>query len=108
MLVQVDPSLSNCTPMDLLNATVDFSLCMRHLLSLACLSSVCSTPSLLFSLAPTLQSSSSSFLSFQMQSISHRFICVELHGEEYSVTFSKSIGMELDSEGFIVLTCTEQ
>ena len=29
-----------------------------------------------------------------------------IHGEEFSVAFSRSIGMELDSEGSIVSTCT--
>ena len=39
-------------------------------------------------------------------SLAHRFICVELHGEESSVAFSRSIEMELhvhvDSEGSVV------
>ena len=30
-----------------------------------------------------------------------------VHGEESSVTFSRSIGVELDSEGSVVSTCTE-
>ena len=30
-----------------------------------------------------------------------------VHSEKSSVAFSRSIGMELDSEGFIVLTCTQ-
>ena len=30
-----------------------------------------------------------------------------VHGEESSVAFSRSIGVELDSEGSIVSTCTE-
>ena len=30
-----------------------------------------------------------------------------VHSEESSVAFSGSIGLELDSEGTIVLTCTE-
>ena len=57
--------------------------------------------SLLFSLAPTLQSSSSPFLSLQTQSVSRtQLIGVELHDEESSVAFSRSISIELD-------TCTE-
>ena len=42
-----------------------------------------------------------------MQSVSCGIIGVELHGEESSVTFSKLIGTELDSEGSTVSTCTE-
>ena len=30
-----------------------------------------------------------------------------VHSEKSSVAFSRSIGMELDSEGFIVSTCTQ-
>jgi len=65
----MDPSLSNSTLMDLLNATEDSSPCMCRLSSLACLTYLGLLWSL-FSLSPTLQSSSSPFLSLQMQSVS--------------------------------------
>ena len=38
----IDTSLSNSTPMDLLNATEDSSLCTRPLSSLSCFTLVCS------------------------------------------------------------------
>ena len=81
-----------------------------RLSSLACLTSVCSDR-LHFcflwprccSVAVALSSRSRCNLSLALS----RFICVELHGEESSVAFSRSIGVEF-SEGSIVSTCTEQ
>ena len=76
---RLDELLTNSTPMDPPNAT-DSSPGTRRLSSLACLTSVCSDrlPSCL---APALQSRSGHNLSLAL-----RFIGVQLHGEESSVT----------------------
>ena len=71
-------------PMNLLNATENFSLCMHRLSSLACLSS-----------------RSRRDLSLTL----NRFIGTELHGEESSVAFSRSIGVELDFWRAAARTC---
>ena len=56
-----------------------------------------------YSLAVALSSHSTRNLSLALS----RFIGTELHGEESSVAFSRSISVKLDSEGSIVSTYTE-
>ena len=40
-------------------------------------------------------------------SVLSRFITDELHSEEFSVAFNKSIGVELDGESSVMSTATE-
>ena len=88
----MDPSLFNSTPMDPLNVT-DSSHCTRCLSGLACLTSVhsdclpsCSLWHQCCSLAVALSSCSRRNFSLAFS----RFIGIQLHGEESSITFSKS------------------
>ena len=88
----MDLSLFNSTPMDPLNVT-DSSHCTRCLLGLACLTSVhsdclpsCSLWRQCCSLAVALSSCSRRNFSLAFSI----FIGIQLHGEESSITFSKS------------------
>ena len=103
----MDPSLSNSTLMDLLNVTEDSSPYVHHLASLACLTSVWSDLLRSWSLWHRCCSSPFSRSRHNPSLALSRFIGVELHGEKTPVTFSRSIGVELDSEGSIKSTYNE-
>ena len=85
----MDPSLSNSTPMDLLNVTED-SQCTHHLSSLACITLVCSDHLCSCSLSRWPCN-----LAVALSSQSKRNLFL---------TLSRFISVELDSEGSIVST----
>ena len=103
----MDPSLYNSTPMDLLNVKEHV-----HVVYLA-------QPALLqfalIAFAPVLFDTDAVVLAVALP-LAPDTICLShsvdssalsLHSEESSVTFSRSISMEFDSEGSILSTCTE-
>ena len=94
--------MSNFTQMDVLNATEDSSPCIRHQSSHPALPRSFLIALLLFCLVPMLHG-----LAIVLSSRSRRNLSITLrHNEESSVASSRSIGMELGSEGSILSTCT--